>query len=245
MTGYADAHCHLHEYSDGEAERLAARFYIAAVSEDYESSLRTLTLAERLASVWPCVGLHPWELGSIENPMAEAERIASLAPRAACIGEVGLDKKFVPETYEEQLPVYRFMVDLAAENGLPVNIHSPGAWRDAYAIAARRGVDKAVFHWYTGPLDLIREIAGSGYFISVNAAIAVQEKMRRVAAETPIEYMVVESDGPYRYRGLELSPLMIPDTVKAVAELKGMEVEEAAEVLLRNTFRLYGRPRLA
>lgn len=177
--------------------------------------------------------------------MGEAERVAALAGRASCIGEVGLDKKFVPQTFEKQLPVFRRMVEAAVERGLPLNIHSPGAWRDVYRVLRDYGVEKAVFHWYTGPLDLLREIVSAGYYVSVNAALKVQAKMRRVAREAPLESIVLESDGPYRYRGLELSPRMIPEAARLVAAEKGVTLEAVREAVLENTFTLYGRPRQA
>jgi len=241
---YADAHCHLHEYSLEEAGRLAEGHYIAAVSEDYETSLRTLEMA-RLGGVWPCVGLHPWEVGRLADPLGEAERVAALAGEASCIGEVGLDRRFVPQSYGEQLPVFRVMVEAAVEMGLPLNLHSPGAWREVYTVLREYGVEKAVFHWYTGPLDLLREIVGEGYYVSVNAAAVIQEKMRRVAREAPLESIVVESDGPYSYRGLSLAPPMVREAVKVVAREKGLDVEEVRAAVLENTFRLYGRPKPA
>ncbi len=169
----------------------------------------------------------------------------SLADKASCIGEVGLDRRFVPDSYEKQLPVFRAMVEAAVERGLPLNLHSPGAWRDVYLVLREYGVEKAVFHWYTGPLDLLREITAAGYYVSVNAAAIIQEKMRRIAREAPLNSLVVESDGPYRYRGLSLAPPMVRDAVRVIAEEKRLDVEEVREAVLGNTFRLYGKPRQA
>ena len=240
-----DMHCHLHEYSDSEVEEILSSqpgLRIVAVSEDLESLHRTLELASVYGDrIIPCTGLHPWSITEVGE--AQAEELARAAYRMDlnCIGEVGLDKKFLPpETWEAQVRVARLFLRLAAELDAYVTLHAPGAWRPLLSLLVEEGVRRAMFHWYTGPLDLIGQIAAFGYKISINPAIRIQEKHRRVAAETPLEAIVFESDGPYNYRGLRLDPRMIPEAQGIVAELKQVSVAEVAEAARINSERLLG-----
>ena len=222
-----DMHCHAHEMSPEEIEqavRALGDVRIAAVSEDLESLFKTLELAEQYPRIIvPCVGFHPWNIG--ERSLQEAEELARMAARlgVTCIGEVGLDKKFVePWTWDAQVKVFGMFLDVARELGAYVTVHSPYAWREAVEMLVERGVERAMLHWYTGPVSLIDEIVGSGYYISINPAIKIQEKHKKVARAAPLEGIVFESDGPYNYRGLRLNPTMIPEAVRIVAGLKGV-----------------------
>lgn len=237
---FVDAHCHLHEYSDEEAERLAGEYVIVAVSDDAESSLRTVELSSRLP-VLPCVGIHPWEAAEAsEEDVRTVEELVG-SGKVACIGEVGLDKKFVPQTFDKQLEVFERMVELAVEYSLPMNLHAAGAWREVFDAVTRAGVDRALFHWYSGPLDLLREIVEEGYMISINPSVRFQRKHRRALEEAPLESLLTESDGPYRYRGLELGPRMVPEVVAAIAEVKNVDPEEVARVVEANLSRFLRR----
>ncbi len=241
-----DMHCHLHEYGDSEVEEILESMkdlVIVAVSEDVDSLHRTLELASSYPDrIVPCTGLHPWSIR--ERGVHEAEELARAAYRldVPCIGEVGLDAKFLPrETWSAQVQVARLFLRLAAEIDAYVTLHAPNAWRPLLSMLVEEGVRKAMFHWYTGPLNLIDEIVGHGYKISINPAIRIQEKHARVASEAPLDGIVLESDGPYNYRGLRLDPRLIPEAARIVAEIKGVGVEDVLEAARANSERLlYG-----
>jgi len=241
---FYDMHCHLHEYSDREVGEILEELdvVIVAVSEDAQSFARTLQLASSYPErIVPCAGFHPWSLR--EKPVSEARELAREAARrgVTCIGEIGLDKKFMPpETWERQVEVARLFLELARDLDAYTTLHAPDAWRETLDLARQVGVARAMFHWYTGPLDLIDEITGSGYYISINPALRIQAKHRRVAERVPLEWMVMESDGPYNYRGLRLDPRMIPEAARIVADLKGLSVDDVVEAVASNSRRLLG-----
>lgn len=232
-----DAHCHLHEFSDEEIGRfIANRYVIMAVSDDLGSSIRTLNIyREHMYNVIPCIGLHPWNIGrgSEEN----MNRLASLIvdEKPPCIGEVGLDKRFLPEsTFNKQTEIFRSFLEIASSIDAIVNIHAVDSWREALRMAIDSGVKKAVFHWFNGPEDILREIIDVGYMVSINAAIKIQDKHRRVAKLADLDSILVESDGPYNYRGLRLSPDMLSETISIIAEVKGVSREDVERAVERN-----------
>ncbi|MFB6470755.1 MAG: TatD family hydrolase [Vulcanisaeta sp. AZ3] len=232
-----DAHSHLHEFLDSRIEEFVKEITITGVSDDYPSSRRTLDLAERFGNVVPCVGIHPWNVDKVS--IDELRQVERLVSEARCIGEVGLDRRFVPQSFERQMDFFRVFVRWAREYDLPLNIHAPEAWKDVLEIIRRDDVNKALIHWYTGPLNLIQEIHDYGYYISINAAIKIQEKSRAVAKEAPLDMILIESDGPYEYRGITLEPPMIKDAAKIIAEIKGMAVEDLWERISNNFSRLF------
>jgi len=242
-TPLVDGHIHLHEFSENEVRELCNRddLLLLAVSDDVQSSKKTVSLGRSCRNVFAAIGLHPWEVGDIADIDAALEELGLMVkdPAVKAVGEVGLDKKFVPETFEKQLPVFRFFASLAASTGKPLSIHAAGAWREVLKILEELGVRKAVIHWFTGPLDLIEEIASYGYYIGVNAALKIQKKMREVVRASPLDIMITESDGPYEYRGLRLGPHMIADVLGFIAETKNVDVEEVRRVIYRNFSSLF------
>ncbi len=242
MRYLLDAHCHLHEFDDYEIqsfEMLADKVAIVAVSDDAKSSKRTLELARKFRHVIPCVGIHPWSVHEAgKEDVNEVEKLAG-EPDVLCIGEVGLDKKFVPHTFQKQVEVFSKMLSLAKEYGLVVNVHAPDAWRDVLDMLLKYDIDKAIIHWYTGPLNLLEEIVSVGYFITVNPAVKIQRKHVRAVSNAPLTNLLPESDGPYVYRGLRLEPKMVREVIREVAKIKGVSeaaVESAFTTNLRRLF---------
>ncbi|MEM4577018.1 MAG: TatD family hydrolase [Candidatus Nezhaarchaeales archaeon] len=236
---YFDAHCHLHEI-DEEEIRGFKDYVLVAVSDDLESSKKSLSLAKKYDNVIPCFGVHPWAIDKAST--SNIDEIERLVSETGCcvLGEVGLDKKFVPQTFSRQLKFFEGFIDIAVEYDVPLNIHAAGAWREVYQILVKRDVEKAVIHWYTGPLDLLEELTAKGYFVTINPAVEVQEKHRKVAIEVDLRHVLVESDAPYEYRGLRLTPRLIPRVLKILAEIKGLRLEEVkatVEVNFRGLFR--------
>ncbi len=232
-----DAHCHLHDFTDTRIRELAEKFTIVAVSDDEPSSIKTLRLAETYDTVIPCVGVHPWCADKVT--MDEVERTCRLAERALCIGEVGLDTKFVPDTIERQREIFTKFLQVAREYSLPVNLHSAGTWREVYEMLLRYDIERAVFHWYTGPLDLLEDIVRHGFYVSINVAVKIQKKHQEVAKRLPLENMLLESDGPYTYRGLELEPGLIQESVKVLSQLLKVDSETIVEKARSNLARLF------
>lgn len=241
-----DIHSHLTEYSDGEIANILSKdkdLKIVIVGTDPESSMRAMEIERAFPDrAISCVGFHPWKIG--REPLHAAERALRLAYREGlrCIGEVGLDRRFLgPESWGVQLRIFRDFARAAVELGAFVNVHAPDAWAKTLAELVELGVERAVFHWYTGPVELLSVIASRRYMISINPAMKVQEKHRLIAERAPLESIVFESDGPYEYRGLRLSPIMVRETIAEVASMRGIEAEVLEEISRRNSERLIGR----
>jgi len=235
-----DAHVHSYEYSADELEAIKSEgIMLVSVAEDYESSLKNLELSEREQWVKPCVGIHPWNVGKASRSvLKDLEKLAS-EMGAICVGEIGLDTKFVPETIERQREFFTALLRIARDLSLAVNLHAAGTWREVFEALLKFDIESALFHWYTGPLDLLEEITDQGYYISINPALKVQEKHRQVAEAAELDAILLESDGPYNYRGMRLNSLMLREVVGYLARAKGRDETYVMEKVFMNAVHLF------
>jgi len=234
-----DAHCHLHEFTDQELVNYCRDdLLINAVSDDYLSSLRTLDIVSKCRNVLPSVGLHPWNIGKVDISK-ELRSLSELVSRVRFLGEVGIDKRFVPETYDKQLEVFKYFLELARDYGLGVNVHAVSTWDEVIKLLTKYDIRIAIIHWYTGPTELLKDIESLGYYITINPAVKIQLKHREVVMKAPIEIILTESDGPYVYRGMRLVPTMVLETLHEIAKIKGTSFEEVSTSILKNFMKVF------
>lgn len=230
-----DSHVHCHEFPPEELGEYKREWTLVCVSDDLASSRKTA----EISGVVRCLGIHPWRVDKAEpNELAETLKLVEKT-EASCIGEVGLDKRFVPHSFDKQRELFRAFLRLARELDLPVNVHAPDAWADVVEELRKADVDKALIHWYTGPLEYLDAIRDLGYFISINPAIAIQKKHQEVAKAADRRIVVLESDSPYEYRGMRLAPPVINKTVEKLAELWGEPKDVVMEIVESNAKRLW------
>ncbi len=252
-----DCHAHLDELEDlpGALERAARAGVgvIVAVSLNSASSRETLRIAGKYTrpEIIPAIGLYPDEV----TP-EEIEKILSLIDREhariRALGEIGLDYWIKPlrkkqphreEVKALQQEAFRLQLERAKKYDLPAIIHSRGAWSDCYGIVKESGLQRAVFHWYTGPLDLLEDILAAGYFVSAPPAAAGSPPLRAVLSAAPLERIILETDSPVPRREGEkripTGPADVRISLAALAELKGISPEEAAAATSRTARQLF------
>ncbi len=243
-----DSHAHLEEVEDLEAAIARARdsgvVAIITVGSDYESNHQALDIAQRHNSfVYPALGLHPWSL-SFSTLDRNLQFIEDNAENIVGIGEIGLDyhKSVMKGSSKElQKEALASLLGLAKRLGKPAIIHSRYAWRDAFSLARDAEIKQAVFHWYTGPLNVLRDILGCGYFVSATIAAEYHEEHRRAIKEAPLERLLLETDSPVVYRqGLRAEPSHVLRSLQAVANLKGLEPGIIAARTTENAVALFG-----
>jgi TatD DNase family protein len=232
-----DAHSHLYGFENPEKFRTIS---IIVVAEDYRTSLEALRLGEKFDNVFPSVGVHPWKISEVSDE--EIKNVCELISRqdVKCIGEVGLDRRHARASFERQLEVFDTFAKLASEYSLPMNLHCLDAWQKALDILLKNDVPRALFHWYTGPLNLLEKISSVGYFVSINPMGVVQKKHREVARLMNIRSILTESDGPYVYRGVLLEPPMVENSLNIIAEVKGMDRKVVGSIVAENFRKFLG-----
>jgi TatD DNase family protein len=252
MYRLIDTHAHLDEMENIElvitAAKEAGLVAIVAVGSDLKTNEATLKLAESYKDfVYPALGWHPWFIRE-SDINANLEFIKSNVDKAVAIGEVGLDyHKRVRAGADKDLQkrVFGEILSVARDHNKPALIHSRYAWRDAFEAVEAAGLEKAVFHWYTGTSGVLRDIIEKGYYISVTPAVEYHDEHRRAVREIPLERMLLETDCPVIYqRGseneFESSPADVLRSLKGAADLKGVSEEDIAEVTTKNAKALFG-----
>jgi TatD DNase family protein len=247
-----DSHVHLDGLRDAEGALARARDAgvngVVAVGGNMETSAGALDAAIRHPGhVFPGIGVHPADALKVE--VGEAVAFTdSHASGAITIGEIGLDYAYgfaKPNDVRERMrALYSGLLDVAEAHSLPVSVHSRSAYSDALKLLRGRDVPGAVFHWFDGPLHVLHEVLDSGYYVSATPAAAYSKGHRAVVSETPLERLLVETDSPVylRHEARYSEPSDVWLTVRAVAELKGVEPEEVAQASTRNAEHLFRLP---
>jgi TatD DNase family protein len=247
-----DTHAHLDELKNldlvlEEAQK-AGVIAVVAVGSNHQSNIKTLEISQKHRRfVYPALGLHPWELGDLktseidDNLQFIEQNIAS----AVAVGEIGLDyDKRVLKVASRQLQkeVLGRLLDIARNYSKPAIIHSRYAWRDALQVIEDAGMDKAVFHWFTGFSSVLRDIIDGGYFISATPASEYHEEHRRAVKEAPLQRLLLETDCPVTY-GREIRyesrPIDVLRSLKAVSLLEGIDEAMIAEQTTRNAIEFF------
>lgn len=228
-----DAHCHFHAYPK-EAYKKYEKITIIAVSDDYESSIKTCMLSKSLSNIAPFVGIHPWNIDNLTNIELNQIRRIIENEKVSGIGEVGLDFRFSKVSKDLQIKIFDEFCRIAAEKKLPLNVHSYSAWREALTLVTKHDLKSVLFHWYTGPEDLLREISDCGYFISVNPTVTIQPRQRKIIEKTSEYSILTESDGPYVYRTIQLDSSMIHHTLEIISEIKKISIDELSQIISSN-----------
>jgi len=247
MYKLIDTHAHLDELKSldlmlEEAQKNGI-IAIVAVGSDYRSNMEILKISQRYCSfVYPALGLHPWRLANLKSSQID-ENLGFIERNIAvaiAIGEIGLDydKRVVKVAPKElQKKVLEHLLDLAKKYAKPAIIHSRYAWKDSFQLVRDAGIDKVVFHWFTGFSSVLRDIVTSGYFISATPAAEYHEEHRRAVKETPLDKLFLETDCPVTYgreAKYESKPADVLRSLKAVAQLKEIGEAAIAEQTTRN-----------
>jgi TatD DNase family protein len=163
----------------------------------------------------------------------------NIAP-AVAIGEIGLDydKRVLKVASKElQQEVLGRLLNIAKKYAKPAIIHSRYAWKDALQMVQDAGIDKAIFHWFTGFSSVLRDIINGGYFVSATPAAEYHEEHRRAIKEAPLPRLLLETDCPVTYgreTRYESTPADVLRDLKAVSQLKGVAEAEIANETTRN-----------
>jgi TatD DNase family protein len=143
---------------------------------------------------------------------------------------------------ELQKEVLGRLLDIASQYAKPAVIHSRYAWKDALHLIQDAGIDKAVFHWFTGFSSVLRDIIDGGYFVSATPAAEYHEEHRRAVKEAPLQILLLETDCPVTYgraERYESRPADVLRGLEAVSRLKGIDEAKIAEQTTRNAVNFF------
>jgi TatD DNase family protein len=246
-----DTHAHL-DVCDAPADELLARARAAGVDRvitigsGIDSCRAALGLAERHEGVFAALGIHPHQAGG-----PEADRLAELRmllphDRAVAVGETGLDfyRDWAPRDRQREL--FRAQLELAADLGKPVVVHTRDA-EDEVATELETFGGTVILHCFSSP-RLLAPALDRGYFVSFagNVTFPKALDLREAATRVPPERILAETDSPYLapqpLRGRPNEPANVVHTVAVLAEARGEDASALAERIEVNATAAFALP---
>lgn len=250
---WVDTHCHLDGSrfdSDGDAtvERALTSGVGVMVSigtgdgpPDLEAGIR---MADRYDPVYASVGVHPHDAAKADDNTWSALRDLSQHPKVVKLGEMGLDYYYDHSPRDMQKRVFARQLEIAAELGMPVSIHTRDAWADTVACIREvwgGGGPGGVFHCFSeGPEEASEGIA-LGFYLGFGGVLTFpkSDRVREAARSAPLDRILLETDAPYLapvpYRGKRNEPAFMVHTAKFLAELRGISEDAFREAIWTNT----------
>ncbi len=252
-----DSHCHL-DFPDFDADRddVVARAHDAGVDTMVTISTRVAkfaglkALTERYDRVFCSIGTHPHN--AAEEPDVTADDLARIAddPAVVAIGEVGLDYHYDSSPRQAQREGFLRHIAAARMTQLPLVIHAREADADVAQILTDemgKGAFPAILHCFSSGRDLALTGVALGLHVSFSGILTFKksEELRAIAAEIPLDRLLVETDAPYLapppHRGRRNEPSYVVETAKVLAEAKGMTYAQLAAATSDNFFRLFNK----
>jgi TatD DNase family protein len=253
-----DSHTHLDLQETEVADAVAAAAAVGVttmvqIGVDVASSRWAARVAADHPTVWATVALHPNEAprltdqGALDAAVAAIEALAGL-PQVRGIGETGLDHyRTESPLWDLQEESFRRHIDMAKRHGKTLVIHDRDAHADVLAVLASEGApERVVFHCYSGDEEMAKVCADRGYLMSFagNVTFKTNQHLRDALAVAPEELLLVETDAPFLtplpYRGRPNAPYLIPVTLRAMAQVRGVDEEQLGTAIAANTARVFG-----
>ncbi len=217
---------------------------VAASVDGIESTVR---LAEEYPFVYAAVGVHPDEVGEMDQGTLERMRRLAREDKVVAIGEIGLDYYWDKEKHELQKEWFRRQLDVARQEKLPFIIHSREAAADTLQVAReeRAGEIGGVVHCFSYGVELAREYLNMGLYLGIGGVVTFKNarKLKEVVEYAPLSALLLETDSPYLapvpHRGKRNDSGKLPLVAQAIGEIKGISPEEVIRVTEENGRRLF------
>jgi TatD DNase family protein len=223
---------------------------LVQVGVDVGSSRWSAELAARHPAVLAAVAIHPNEAGAggaTDDALAEIDRLAAL-PRVRAVGETGLDRfRTGPEGWAAQEASFRAHIRIAKERGVALVIHDRDAHEEILRVLEDEGPpEHTVFHCFSGDAAFAKACVQRGYVLSFAGTLTFGNAgyLREAAALTPVDQLLVETDAPFLtpvpHRGRPNASRLVPHTVRALADVTGVELAQLCGTLTATAERVFG-----
>ncbi|WP_205471644.1 TatD family hydrolase [Nocardioides sp. SYSU D00038] len=202
------------------------------------------------------VALHPNEAprlaerGELDDALAEIEALARAHDKVRAVGETGLDHfRTGVEGRAAQVASFRRHVDLAKRLDKTLVIHDRDAHEEVLRVLDEEGApERWVMHCFSGDADFARRCLDRGAWLSFAGTVTFKnaQPLRDALAVAPRDRVLVETDAPYLtptpYRGRPNASYLVPLTVRAMAQVRGDDLEELCAAIDANTEAAFGGP---
>lgn len=202
----------------------------------------TVEFMEKYPNVYGTIGIHPDEIGDITPQVWEKMGRLCELEKVVAVGEIGLDYYWDKENHEKQIYWFEKQMDLARQKQLPIVVHSRDAAADTLDTVK---VNKAheiggIIHCFSYGKELAREYLNMGFYLGIGGVVTFNngKKLKEVVEYAPLDQLVLETDSPYLspvpFRGKRNSSRNLTYVAEAIAQIKGVTVEEVLAVTNAN-----------
>ncbi|MED1607996.1 TatD family hydrolase [Cytobacillus kochii] len=249
-----DTHVHLNaEQYDEDLEEVIKRAREAGVEKmvvvgfDRPTIERAMELIEQYDFLYASIGWHPVDaIDMTEGDLIWIEEL-SKHPKVVAIGEMGLDYHWDKSPKDVQKDVFRQQIQLAKKVKLPIIIHNREATADIVEILKEENAAEVggIMHCFSGSPETAKECIDMNFYISLGGPVTFKNarKPKEVAAEIPLEKLLIETDCPYLaphpFRGKRNEPSYVKLVCEQIAEIKNIPVEEVAAITTENAKKLF------
>jgi TatD DNase family protein len=248
-----DTHCHLDsEQFNADREAVIERARAAGVTRmmaigtgdgppDLEAGLR---LAQQYEFIYATIGVHPHDASKATTETFEQLRELARHPKVLAIGEIGLDYHYDFSPRDVQREVFERQLELAREAGKPIVIHTREAWPDTCDVLRSHWQGEGIMHCFTGDEAQAREALDLGFYLSFGGVLTFPkaEPTRQAARMAQEDRILIETDCPYLapvpHRGKRNEPAFVTETLRRLAEVRGVDAESLAAATTGNWERL-------
>jgi len=257
-----DSHCHLDfPHLSEQIDDVMARAseadvgLMVTICTRVRKFQQVLAIAEAHDNVFCSVGTHPHNAKEERDITLDEIMTLTKHTKVVAIGEAGLDYHYDNSPRDDQERGFRTHIAAARETGLPLVIHARDADEDTARILEEemeKGEFTAVLHCFTAGRDLAMRGIALGLYVSFSGVLTFKnsEELRAIAADVPLDRLLVETDAPYLapepMRGRKNEPAWVAHTAARLAGVKGVSEAEIATATMENFFRLFSKvPRAA
>mgnify|MGYP000571551061 CR=1 FL=1 len=220
---------------------------IINVSANLESLENTRKLMEAYPFIYGAFGLHPDEVGDLNEDVMARMRELCRMEKAVAVGEIGLDYYWDKENHEKQEYWFRRQIALAREEKLPMIIHSREAAADTLRVMKEEKSEEigGVIHCFSYSVEMAEEYLKMGFYLGIGGVVTFKNarKAVEVAENIPLDRILIETDCPYMapepYRGRRNDPSLVPFVAAKIAQLRGLTPEDIGKATSENARRLF------
>ena len=214
---------------------------------------KIINIAENHSNIWCSIGTHPHNADLEMNISKETIIKLCLNNKVIGIGETGLDYFYENSNKKNQINSFLKHIEVARITNLPLIIHARDADDDIIQILTEeynKSPFTGVIHCFTASYELAKAALSIGFYISFSGIITFKNaaEIRDSCKKIPINRILVETDAPFLapvpFRGNRNEPSYITETIKKVAEIKSLELEEVINITTNNFFDLFKRAKL-
>jgi len=218
------------------------------IGTDRKNNRLAIELAAKYDSIYATVGFHPHDAKDVTPAMLEQLHQQSQSDKVVAIGEIGLDYHYDYSQRDIQKDVFRRQLAIAVETALPVVVHSREAFEDTMIILSDFAgkISGVLVHCFGGDAEDVAVCIKRGYYISFTGVVTFKNahQARDAAAAVPLNRLMVETDCPFMspapMRRQKINePALMLHTAAKLAEIKGIGLEELAEIMTNNTKRFF------